>query len=512
MATLAHVEFDATDESGNLLGDVDARVELEGGGLVSIYSDRAGSTPLANPETFADGKINFYVAGGALKITLTSGAFSRVLRYKANGLLAEKDSLAAAAVAFTPAAGLLSTNVQAAIEEVAAASGSIGGSTGATDNRLLRADGTGGSTLQSSGVTLDDSDYLSGVARLTFDKAPAFDLASSVLAVAMLIPLAASTLAVAASKQFNAIRFSQPSGADLVATVGSAGAAVGVYSSITAGSGSDATSNVYGAVAHATNAGPGTTRGLHAGGYGSGSSTGPLNAVAGEINPVSTQGYTSAFFAALNSTGVHDKAIAYAAESGNGDRYLVAFGNGLAALPINVAYFRAWMATGSSANARAFQLLDNGGSEIAYWSKAGDVVAPNLIASSATNGITISQAAVTRNNAAGSMTFAAGTNAGNTFAIQTGGSTRFDISDTASRAAGFLHSAFNTAPPAGGSTSVGIKLSSTSNLGWYVGTGAPTLSAGKGSLYCRTDATTTTTRLYINTDGGTTWANFTASA
>lgn len=35
--------------------------------------------------------------------------------------------------------------------------GGIGGSTGATDNRVLRADGTGGATLQSSGVTIDDT-------------------------------------------------------------------------------------------------------------------------------------------------------------------------------------------------------------------------------------------------------------------------------------------------------------------------------------------------------------------
>lgn len=115
---LAHVEFDATDESGNLLSNVQARVEIEGGGLVSIYSDRAGSSALANPETFADGKINFYVAGGAYKITLTSGAFSRVLRYKPNGLLMEKDALTAAAVSFTPPTGMAATTVQAAIEEV----------------------------------------------------------------------------------------------------------------------------------------------------------------------------------------------------------------------------------------------------------------------------------------------------------------------------------------------------------------------------------------------------------
>lgn len=50
-------------------------------------------------------------------------------------------------------------------------------------------------------------------------------------------------------------------------------------------------------------------------------------------------------------------------------------------------------------------------------------------------------------------------------------------------------------------------------ISFLVGSGAPTgITAGKGSLYINTTASTTTTRLYINTDGGTTWANFTASA
>lgn len=39
----------------------------------------------------------------------------------------------------------------------ATSSGTIGGSTGATDNALLRADGTGGSTLQASAITVDDN-------------------------------------------------------------------------------------------------------------------------------------------------------------------------------------------------------------------------------------------------------------------------------------------------------------------------------------------------------------------
>lgn len=40
--------------------------------------------------------------------------------------------------------------------------GAIGGTTGATDNRLLRADGAGGATVQSSAVAVDDSGNITG--------------------------------------------------------------------------------------------------------------------------------------------------------------------------------------------------------------------------------------------------------------------------------------------------------------------------------------------------------------
>ena len=70
-----------------------------------------------------------------------------------------------------------------------------------------------------------------------------------------------------------------------------------------------------------------------------------------------------------------------------------------------------------------------------------------------------------------------------------------------------------TAPAAAAATPVGLKMSSTANLGLFFGTGAPsgTVAAAKGSLYINTTATTTTSRLYINTDGSTTWATFTTS-
>ena len=69
-----------------------------------------------------------------------------------------------------------------------------------------------------------------------------------------------------------------------------------------------------------------------------------------------------------------------------------------------------------------------------------------------------------------------------------------------------------TAIPAGGTAGSGYLFSSTSNYGVFFGSGAPTLSAAKGSLYLRSDGTTTNNRAYINTDGGTTWTALTTAA
>lgn len=76
---------------------------------------------------------------------------------------------------------------------------------------------------------------------------------------------------------------------------------------------------------------------------------------------------------------------------------------------------------------------------------------------------------------------------------------------------GFI-AASNTAIPAGGTAGAGLMVSSTANFGVFFGSGAPTLSAAKGSLYLRSDGTSTSTRAYVNTDGGTTWTNFTTGA
>jgi hypothetical protein len=69
-----------------------------------------------------------------------------------------------------------------------------------------------------------------------------------------------------------------------------------------------------------------------------------------------------------------------------------------------------------------------------------------------------------------------------------------------------------TAIPAGGTAGVGYRLSSTTNFGVFFGSGVPTLSAAQGSIYLRSDGSSTSTRAYINTDGGTTWTAVTTAS
>lgn len=67
-----------------------------------------------------------------------------------------------------------------------------------------------------------------------------------------------------------------------------------------------------------------------------------------------------------------------------------------------------------------------------------------------------------------------------------------------------------TAPVAGGAAS--FLATSTAGLGIYFGSGAPTVTAAQGSLYLRTDGSTTSTRAYVNSDGGTTWVAITTAS
>jgi hypothetical protein len=49
-------------------------------------------------------------------------------------------------------------------------------------------------------------------------------------------------------------------------------------------------------------------------------------------------------------------------------------------------------------------------------------------------------------------------------------------------------------------------------IGIFAGAGAPTFSAPKGSFYLNTTGSSSSTRMYINTDGATTWTAVTTAA
>lgn len=71
-----------------------------------------------------------------------------------------------------------------------------------------------------------------------------------------------------------------------------------------------------------------------------------------------------------------------------------------------------------------------------------------------------------------------------------------------------------TAIPAGGTAGAGYKFSTTANFGVFFGSGAPTLTAAQGSLYLRSDGSSTSTRMYVNNSSGsgTTWTAVTTAA
>jgi hypothetical protein len=103
-----------------------------------------------------------------------------------------------------------------------------------------------------------------------------------------------------------------------------------------------------------------------------------------------------------------------------------------------------------------------------------------------------------------SLTFTTGTTVGTT-RMTIGSSGKVDIYNAAKVIA-------NSSPPAGGTTGLGLEFTNATNLGIFVGSGVPTLSAAQGSLYMRTDGSSTSTRMYINTNGSTTWTAVTTAA
>jgi hypothetical protein len=68
----------------------------------------------------------------------------------------------------------------------------------------------------------------------------------------------------------------------------------------------------------------------------------------------------------------------------------------------------------------------------------------------------------------------------------------------------------NVALVAGGASAF-IATNTAAGMGVYVGSGAPTIAAAKGSIYLRSDGSSTSTRLYVS-DGSTTWIAVTTAS
>lgn len=66
--------------------------------------------------------------------------------------------------------------------------------------------------------------------------------------------------------------------------------------------------------------------------------------------------------------------------------------------------------------------------------------------------------------------------------------------------------------PAGGSLGAALTLGATAAFGLYIGSGAPSVSAAKGSLYLRSDGSSTSTRLYSASDSAGTWVAVTTAS
>ena len=84
------------------------------------------------------------------------------------------------------------------------------------------------------------------------------------------------------------------------------------------------------------------------------------------------------------------------------------------------------------------------------------------------------------------------------------------ITGTSSSVTGTDTARSGTAITAGGQSA--FLATSTAGFGIYLGSGAPTVSAAKGSLYLRSDGSSSSTRIYVNSDGATTWVAVTTAS
>ncbi len=93
----------------------------------------------------------------------------------------------------------------------------------------------------------------------------------------------------------------------------------------------------------------------------------------------------------------------------------------------------------------------------------------------------------------------------------TGNVSAITVSATTVSATGNITADSSTGLVAGGAAAF-IATNVAAGMGIYVGSGAPTVAAAKGSLYLRSDGSGIADRAYINTNGSTTWTALSTAA
>jgi hypothetical protein len=167
MADLARFQRTIVDESGNIVPSPTITVRDQvTNALVSLYSDRGGTTGISNPFTGTSaGLAAFHVTGGVYKVTATSGAFTAEWTWVGVGTASEYD--------FTSITDYVDDAIAAAVPiPLTVALGGTGRTSLTANNIILGngasaanflAPGTSGNVVTSNGTTWTSAAPIVGV-------------------------------------------------------------------------------------------------------------------------------------------------------------------------------------------------------------------------------------------------------------------------------------------------------------------------------------------------------------
>jgi len=360
--------------------------------------------------------------------------------------------------------------------------GGVASLVGRNDNGTVRATPLAMDTVNAN---------VTAATRITYDPSIVnYDLFSNV--VGTMEYFGAGTNVVAANKQLNLVR------ADNTFNVGASGIGAFVNYNITAHASSDATANVYGLIGGVTNAGPATTKGMYSRVIGSGASTGPIVATVSAVTPGASTSVAVAHQAQFTTTSRKGD-YGYWINQGLGGTASLDYGLlidsdisiGQAGVRMYAVGAGNFLNLKNAAGSSDLFYVNSGGAVTSASTVSGTVLtgSTSLIAASASNGITITQANITRNAAGGSLTIEAGTSASNLIAFKTNNANKLTISDSA-----ILYNVDATAASDGGAalgtTSVGwsaLRLSSGSTINvangnWLATHTSGIMTVGTGDL------------------------------